>query len=504
MAEANINAESLLRVAGTTLGEASARGSALGVAALALGPGNRGTVRIPVDGDHRPGRVAVVSQALADIASGAGAASTPIQGVRGRRRRLHPESIPLAVVISTERTVVGRTTSASLASGTTHRLRIAPGYHVNGVGIAADEKPTADEAVVDGAEKIFAVLKPVGAAFYYSRRYPERSMALVEQILRDEDSDVRQRSAAYRIWAIVLRDQGDTVGARDRLEVAEALTNDRAILASIRLETGYLYRLERRWHEAALAFATASELAAKPKVAKSRLATRSWRASRSSRKPIARSSADLPGRTRRPRARVLRGARTLAPVTTARRAASSQSARRPTVRSATCGWRWLSHEARPRRSDRHDADEMPATGTFPGRRDGVRAVLRRPGVDAGHLTGRRARAFRGQARHRIRLRHGRARLRRDTAVTPPAALGWYTADLPRGFPHAAGGVHDCRDVRWPRAYDPISGRSRRTRTSRAGARGAARDPCEVLRKGNVAAQVRASSRPRRCPAPGSR
>lgn len=155
-----------------------------------------------------------------------------------------------------------RFTVVSAADGTRHRLQIqVDGWHVPTSTFTTDEQPSLDAAVVDGAERVFALLRPVGAAYYFATRDPERSLAILAAVQRREGTSADEQATVHRVLAVILRDQGDHEAARERLLAALAATRHAGRRARLHLDVGDTYALAGRWAEAADAFREALALA---------------------------------------------------------------------------------------------------------------------------------------------------------------------------------------------------------------------------------------------------
>jgi len=247
---------------------------------------NRDTVQVlPLTGTGDQVAVALqVGEMLAAISEGAGS------GVDADARLTQTTSepppavvipgtgVPLASVIDyLERSWVGRQDRVRVAlvstDATHHRLRAQfDGYHVSARTLTSDEKPSPAEAILDGAERIYAVLRPVGAAYYFSTRDPARSLDLVDrEIHRSDTPEAQDLVAADRVWALILRDQGDAVGAREKLWEAFQRATAAEQKASILVDTGYTHGVEADWTNAVGAFRQALHLTPASKIAKSRL-----------------------------------------------------------------------------------------------------------------------------------------------------------------------------------------------------------------------------------------
>lgn len=130
--------------------------------------------------------------------------------------------------------------------------------------IETDALPTEQAALTAGAEALYEVLKPSAAAYYFFSRDPDRSLRLVDRILDEHPDPDDDRAAAYHVWGLVLRDLGDQTAALARLQDAVAAAEradifpDRARLARIRVDQGYVYVLDGNLPAAARAFAAAA------------------------------------------------------------------------------------------------------------------------------------------------------------------------------------------------------------------------------------------------------
>jgi tetratricopeptide (TPR) repeat protein len=126
--------------------------------------------------------------------------------------------------------------------------------------------------LLDGAEQIFALLRPLGAAAYFATRYPDRSIALAASVIRDPTSTPERKATAYRVWALALREQGDLDAARAMLWEAYQRASDRDDRARILRDTAYTHGIAGDWYAAERAYRDALALAPDSVITKSRLA----------------------------------------------------------------------------------------------------------------------------------------------------------------------------------------------------------------------------------------
>jgi tetratricopeptide (TPR) repeat protein len=106
--------------------------------------------------------------------------------------------------------------------------------------IRTEPAASVDDAFTAAAPAAYEILRPVVAAFYLYRRAPNRSLQIVEALLRDPDAAPEDKAAAYRIWGLVLRDASDYDAARQRFRRAAELTDDDELRARIRVDEGYV------------------------------------------------------------------------------------------------------------------------------------------------------------------------------------------------------------------------------------------------------------------------
>jgi len=129
--------------------------------------------------------------------------------------------------------------------GTLHRLRLQVTGPVSGL-IETDPKSSVDEVMVEGAERLYALLVPLNGAYYYFSRYPDRALQILQGVL-DEG---RPGTAVYRVWGLALRNLGDVDGALDAFRKADAEATDASHHAHIHVEMGYAARSAKRWDAA--------------------------------------------------------------------------------------------------------------------------------------------------------------------------------------------------------------------------------------------------------------
>ena len=143
----------------------------------------------------------------------------------------------------------------SVAANGGHRLRL----QVKGRGISeqieTDEKATPDEAMTEGAERLYALIVPVNGAYYYFSRYPDRALELLPRLLDDAHPSL----AVYRVWGLALRNLGDFDGALDALGKAYERAGSPGQRAHLLVEMGYVAQAARRWDLAIALFEKASK-----------------------------------------------------------------------------------------------------------------------------------------------------------------------------------------------------------------------------------------------------
>ncbi len=124
--------------------------------------------------------------------------------------------------------------------------------------VATEPAVNLEDALNAGAESAYRVLRPVVAAYYLYRRYPAQSLQVVDEILSDPKRGREDKAAAYRIWGLVLRDQGDHEGAVAQFQQAAALTRDQGFKARVLVDEGYALLWTGSSHEAAEVFHAAA------------------------------------------------------------------------------------------------------------------------------------------------------------------------------------------------------------------------------------------------------
>jgi tetratricopeptide (TPR) repeat protein len=129
--------------------------------------------------------------------------------------------------------------------GKLHRLRLQVTGPISGL-IETDPKSSVDEAMVEGAERLYALLVPLNGAYYYFSRYPDRALQILQGVLDEGDPG----SAVYRVWGLALRNLGDVDGALDAFRKADAEAKDAKHHAHIHVEMGYAARSAKRWDAA--------------------------------------------------------------------------------------------------------------------------------------------------------------------------------------------------------------------------------------------------------------
>ncbi len=88
--------------------------------------------------------------------------------------------------------------------------------------LATRPSPDVDAAVLEAAEALYGVLRPPALAAYLFRRDPTRCREVIRTILANDGTPASpdEQAAAYRIWGVLLRDDGDYPGSRAKLETA--------------------------------------------------------------------------------------------------------------------------------------------------------------------------------------------------------------------------------------------------------------------------------------------
>jgi tetratricopeptide (TPR) repeat protein len=140
------------------------------------------------------------------------------------------------------------------------------GPQVGERAIGTDAATDPDQALVQAAEYLYGVLKPIVRASYLYSRDPQRCLEVIREILSDPRSSGRDKAAAYRLWGLVLRDaQLDFEGARAKLNEAIEKTTSTAPQAQRSkarawVDIGHTYLWEQRWHAAAAAYERSATL----------------------------------------------------------------------------------------------------------------------------------------------------------------------------------------------------------------------------------------------------
>jgi tetratricopeptide (TPR) repeat protein len=110
------------------------------------------------------------------------------------------------------------------------------------------------------------VLKPIVRASYLFSWDPQRCLAVIKDLLSDPQSSAEDKTAAYRLWGLVLRDaQLDFEGARAKFQEAIEKTTSTAVRAQrfkarVWLDIGHTYLWGRHWHAAADAYEKSAHL----------------------------------------------------------------------------------------------------------------------------------------------------------------------------------------------------------------------------------------------------
>lgn len=129
--------------------------------------------------------------------------------------------------------------------GSLHQVRLTVTGRVSGL-VETDFKPTVDDALVDGAERLYAIIVPVNGAYYYFSRYPDRALEILQRLL----DTGHPTTSVYRAWGLALRNLGDTDGALEVLGKADALATTPTEHAHLHVEMGYVARAAKRWDAA--------------------------------------------------------------------------------------------------------------------------------------------------------------------------------------------------------------------------------------------------------------
>ena len=140
------------------------------------------------------------------------------------------------------------------AKNTLHRVRLeVTGRNVS-EQVETEAKTTVDEAMMEGAERLYAVLRPVNAAYYYFSRYPDRGLEVLQRSLDGDHPSL----SVYRVWGLALRNLGDFDGALDAFHRADAQATTPAEHAHLLVEMGYTAKAAKRWPAAVDYFDEAS------------------------------------------------------------------------------------------------------------------------------------------------------------------------------------------------------------------------------------------------------
>jgi Tfp pilus assembly protein PilF len=129
--------------------------------------------------------------------------------------------------------------------GKLHQVRLHVSGAVSGI-IETDFKSSVDDALVEGAERLYALIVPVNGAYYYFSRYPDRSLELLQGMF----DRGRPSTALYRVWGLSLRNLGDVDGALDAFRQADAEASDPKEHAHLHVEMGYVARMAKHWDAA--------------------------------------------------------------------------------------------------------------------------------------------------------------------------------------------------------------------------------------------------------------
>jgi tetratricopeptide (TPR) repeat protein len=124
-----------------------------------------------------------------------------------------------------------------------------------------------DTALLDGAQLVYGALRPlVLASFLFTHsEHPEVALQPVRHVVTDRNARPEYKAAAYRIWGLVLRAEGDYEGARMKLHKAidgwgaTAWTNHH-LPAAAWVDLARISLWEGRWGEAITACRNAASL----------------------------------------------------------------------------------------------------------------------------------------------------------------------------------------------------------------------------------------------------
>jgi tetratricopeptide (TPR) repeat protein len=113
-----------------------------------------------------------------------------------------------------------------------------------------------DKAVIQAAESLYGVLKPIALASYLYSRDPRRCLEVVADILADPHHSHNDEAVAYRLWGLVLRDRQDFDTARLKFDasIKKVTSNDaaaRRFKAHIWVDRGHCSLWEQQWQTAA-------------------------------------------------------------------------------------------------------------------------------------------------------------------------------------------------------------------------------------------------------------
>jgi len=102
-----------------------------------------------------------------------------------------------------------------------YRMRLqVDGPNLSMHAIETDAEVTSEQAYLDGAALLYEVLEPAAVGYYLFSRDPNPALDVVGPVLRRESSRMVDRVAAFHVWGLVLRHEGDYDGAREKLQLA--------------------------------------------------------------------------------------------------------------------------------------------------------------------------------------------------------------------------------------------------------------------------------------------
>lgn len=139
------------------------------------------------------------------------------------------------------------------------------GWSVGQKVVRTDSVKDPDQALVQAAEQLYGLFRPIVLASYLYSRDSKRCLEVIGDIVSDPSASTQDKAEAHHLWGLLLRDQQDFEGARaefnDAIDlISSAAPAARRSKAQAWVDIGHTFLWEQRWHEAAAAYERSAHL----------------------------------------------------------------------------------------------------------------------------------------------------------------------------------------------------------------------------------------------------